>query len=62
MLFLATIFSIKSPSLAALRDGLIPLIYFTSLRTWRIFDAKYTVDVNDMDLLVLGRSGAAGLT
>jgi len=33
MLFLATIFSTKLPSLAASRNGLVPLIYFTSLRT-----------------------------
>ena len=62
MLFLAAIFSTKLPSLAASHDGLILLICFMSLRTWQIFDAKYTVNVDDVDLLVLGRLGAAGLT
>jgi len=33
MLFLAIIFFTKLPSLAVLRNGLVPLICFTSLRT-----------------------------
>ena len=62
MLFLATIFSTKLPSLAASRNGLIPLTCFTSLRTWRIFDAEYIVNINNVDLLIPGHLGAASLT
>ena len=62
MLFLATIFFTKLPSLAALYDGLILLIYFISLRTWRIFNAEYIVDVDNIDPLILGRLRAASLT
>ena len=62
MLFLVTIFFTKLPSLAALRNGLISLIYFTSLRTCRIFNAKYIVNVDDINLLILGRLGTAGFT
>ena len=62
MLFLTAIFFIKLPSLATSRNGLILLIYFISLHTWRIFDAKYIVNINNADLLVLGRLRATGLT
>ena len=62
MLFSAAIFFTKLLSLAALRNSLILLICFISLCTWQIFNAKYIIDVDNINLFILGCLGAASLT
>jgi hypothetical protein len=52
ILFSAAIFLTKLPNLAVLRDTSTPVIRFIRLRTSRIFDIEYIVDVDKVNLLV----------
>ena len=62
MLFSVTIFFTKLPSLTASHNGSTLLIYFTSLRTWQIFNTKYIVNIDNADPLILNYLEAASLT